>query len=120
MLVNSNSNYTRTDGQAPRWQLTGADSHLSRFSMNKAFVREPEDDGRAYCPRCGTLGRAVERGPLDTYIKPEFRGRLTDSAWFCGFPRCEVAYFDLFGAIVVMDELNAPVYPYDPDAPICA
>jgi hypothetical protein len=88
--------------------------------MNKAFVREPEDDGRAYCPRCKSLGAAVESGPLDTHIRPESRGKIRDAAWFCGFSRCEVAYFNQFGAIVTMDELKAPVYPYDPNAPICA
>jgi CopZ-like zinc binding protein len=88
--------------------------------MNKAFVREPEDDGRAYCPRCKTLGRPVDYGPLDTHIRPESRAKMQDAAWFCAFPRCEVAYFNLFGGVVLMDELKAPVYPYDPNAPICA
>jgi hypothetical protein len=88
--------------------------------MNKAFIREPEDDGRAYCPRCKSLGVPVESGPLDTHIRPESRGKIRDAGWFCGFPRCDVAYFNQFEAIVVMDELTAPVYPYDPDAPICA
>jgi hypothetical protein len=31
-----------------------------------------------------------------------------------------VAYFNLFGGEVLMNELKAPVYPYDPNAPICA
>jgi hypothetical protein len=31
-----------------------------------------------------------------------------------------VAYFNDFDAVVTMDELKAPVYPYDPNAPICA
>jgi hypothetical protein len=88
--------------------------------MNKAFIREPEDDGRAYCPRCGNLGLPVERGPLDTHIRPEHRAKMQDDAWFCGFSRCDVAYFNLFDAIVLMDELGAPVYPYDANAPICA
>jgi hypothetical protein len=88
--------------------------------MNKAFVREPEFDGRAFCPRCGTLGLPVESGPLDAHIRPEHRAKMHDSAWYCGFPRCEVAYFNLFDAIVLVDELKGPVYPHDPDAPICA
>jgi len=88
--------------------------------MNKAFVREPEDDGRAYCPRCGNLGLPVGSGPLDTHISPESRAKMHDAAWFCGFSRCDVAYFNLFDAVVLMDELKAPVYPYDPNAPICA
>ena len=45
---------------------------------------------------------------------------MQDAAWFCAFPRCDVAYFNLFGGVVLMDELKAPVYPYDPNAPICA
>jgi hypothetical protein len=88
--------------------------------MNKAFVREPEFDGRAFCPRCGALGAPVEHGPLDRYIRPESRSKLGDSAWFCAFPRCDVAYFNLFEAIVTVDELIAPVYPKDFDAPMCA
>ncbi len=88
--------------------------------MNKAFVREPDDDGRAFCPRCSTLGVPVGSGPLDTHIRPESRAKMLDSAWFCGFHRCEVAYFNLFGGIVLMDELAAAVYPYDVGAPICA
>jgi len=82
--------------------------------MNKAFVREPEDDGRAYCPRCKTLGRPVDYAALDTHIRPESRSKMQDSAWFCAFPRCDVAYFNLFGGVVLMNELKAPVYPYDP------
>jgi Zinc binding domain len=88
--------------------------------MNKAFVREPEDDGRAFCPRCGTLGAPVHDGPLDTHIRPESRAKVLDVAWFCGFYRCDVAYFNQFGAVVLMEELKAPVYPYDATAPICA
>jgi len=88
--------------------------------MNKAFVREPEFDGRAFCPRCGTLGVPVETGPLDTHIRPEHRAKMHDAAWFCGFARCDVAYFNLYDAVVLMNELKGPVYPHDPDAPICA
>jgi hypothetical protein len=88
--------------------------------MNKAFVREPEQDGRAYCPRCGALGLPVGRGPLDIHIRAESRRKLGESAWYCGFPRCDVAYFNLFDMIVEVNELAAPVYPYDLDAPLCA
>jgi hypothetical protein len=88
--------------------------------MNKAFVREPDFDGRAFCPRCRSLGLPVEHGPLDRYIKPESRSKLGDTAWFCNFPRCDVAYFNLFDAVVLRDELALPVYPFDLDAPLCA
>lgn len=87
--------------------------------MNKAFVKEPEFDGRAYCPRCGTLGSPVGTGPLDTHIRAQSRMKMQDAAWFCGFPRCDVAYFNIFEAVVTIDELKHPVYPKDLDAPIC-
>ena len=87
--------------------------------MNKAFVREPEDDGREYCPRCRSLGIEVGAGPLDTHVRSESRAKFRDSAWFCNFPRCDVAYFNQFDAVVCVDELKTPVYPKDPDAPIC-
>lgn len=88
--------------------------------MNKAFVREPEDDGRAYCPRCRSLGVAVEGDAIDAHVRPDARGGLRDAAWFCNFPTCEVAYFNQFDAVITVDELTVPVYPKDPDAPICA
>jgi uncharacterized C2H2 Zn-finger protein len=77
--------------------------------MNKAFVREPEDDGRAYCPRCGSLGVPVESGPLDTHVRPALRSKMRDSAWFCNYPRCDVAYFNQFDAVVPTTELRGPI-----------
>ncbi len=88
--------------------------------MNKAFVREPEFDGKAYCPQCGSLGAAVNAATLDYHVPAAIRARLGDAAWFCGFAKCEVAYFDLFESSVSVDELAARVYPKDADAPICA
>lgn len=87
--------------------------------MNKAFVKEPEFDGRAFCPRCGSLGTTVGAEPLDTHVRPAARQRLGDAAWFCDFPRCDVAYFNLFDAVATVDELLGPIYPKQPDAPIC-
>lgn len=87
--------------------------------MNKAFVREPEDTGQAYCPRCRSLGIAVQEATLTAQLKPEALAELSDTAWFCPFPTCEVAYFDLFERVATIDKLVAPVYPKDPQAPIC-
>ena len=87
--------------------------------MNKAFVREPDDDGLAYCPRCGSLGIPVTSGPLDTHIQPQSRAKMHDAAWFCNYPRCEAAYFNQFDAVVTTDELNGPIYPKDGTAPLC-
>jgi hypothetical protein len=88
--------------------------------MNKAFVREPEDDGKAFCPCCRSLGIGVDAGPLDTHIRTECRGKLSDYAWFCSYQHCVVAYFNQFEVIVAVDDLKATVYPKDLDAPICA
>lgn len=87
--------------------------------MNKAFVREPEFDGRAYCPRCQTQGTPVGPTTLDAQIRADVRSRLQDTAWYCGYVRCDVAYFNLMEAVVLVEELNVPVYPYDLDAPLC-
>ena len=88
--------------------------------MNKAFVREPEFDGRAYCPRCGSLGAPVQKGTLDQHLQEESSRRMGDSAWYCVFAQCEVAYFDLFESCATVDELRSAVYPKDAAAPICA
>lgn len=88
--------------------------------MNKAFVREPESDGRAYCPRCGSLGTSVKKPTLDRHVQEQSRLRIGDSAWFCDFAKCDVAYFDEFGRFVGVNELRSAVYPKDTAAPICA
>jgi hypothetical protein len=88
--------------------------------MNKAFVREPEDDGRAFCPQCGALGLPVGAGPLDTHLQPSARGKLGAGGWFCGYPPCPVAYFDLLGGRASVEELNAPVFPKNPQGSLCA
>ena len=86
--------------------------------MNKAFVREPEFDGKAYCPKCGSLGTAVSDPTLDQHVQESRRSRLGDAAWFCSFAKCDIAYFDLFESSVSVNELQTPVYPKDADAPI--
>ncbi|HWA99168.1 MAG TPA: hypothetical protein VG713_11775 [Pirellulales bacterium] len=87
--------------------------------MNKAFVKEPEQSTAAQCPRCGSLGIAVGEATLDAQLAPEARQTIGDSAFFCPFPTCEAAYFDLFERVVPVAALAHPVYPKDPDAPIC-
>jgi hypothetical protein len=44
---------------------------------------------------------------------------MQDGGWFCGFGRCEVAYFTTLDVVVTIDELVGPVFPKDLDAPIC-
>jgi hypothetical protein len=44
---------------------------------------------------------------------------LAETAFFCPFAKCQVAYFDMFERRVTTDQLRAGVYPKDPQAPIC-
>ena len=88
--------------------------------MNKAFVREPDFDGRVYCPQCRSLGVPVIRETLDHHVQAQSRSHLGDAAWFCDFPQCDVAYFDQFERVVQVGELQSLVYPKDADAAICA
>lgn len=87
--------------------------------MNKAFVREPDFGGRAFCPRCGTEGIPVTSLVLDTHIRSESRSKMQDSAWYCNFARCDVAYFDLLEEVISTEELQTQAYPYDLEAPLC-
>lgn len=87
--------------------------------MNKAFMREPEPDGRAYCPQCQALGEAVGRATLDYHLQQDTRSNFGNDGWFCSYPDCDVAYFDLYDRTVSIAELRFPVYPKSLDAPIC-
>jgi hypothetical protein len=87
--------------------------------MNKAFVREP-DQTADYCPRCGAKGEQVGRPTIEAHLPEGRTPAVTDPANFCPSPHCEVAYFDAFERIILTGELKQPVYPKDPDAPICA
>lgn len=87
-------------------------------SMNKAFMREP-DSTDARCPRCGSPGEQVTAMTLAAHVRPEALAQFSSFASFCPFPQCDVAYFDSFERVVTLAELNASVYPKDPEAPIC-
>jgi len=87
--------------------------------VNKAFVREP--DGRVeYCPRCGSAGEAVGRATVRAHVPAGVETRVAELANFCPAPQCAVAYFDVFERVILASELLQPVYPKDPDAPLCA
>ncbi len=86
--------------------------------MNKAFVRDPEPTVDR-CPRCGAAGQPVGTPILDSYVRSESRAQLGAEASFCPTATCPVAYFDAFDRQVQITQLSRPVYPKDPDAPIC-
>lgn len=86
--------------------------------MNKAFIREPERIAD-YCPRCGSKGEPVDGETLRSFLSDEKRRAVAEPASFCPSPRCEVVYFDSFERTVVTADVQRPVYPKDPAAPIC-
>lgn len=87
--------------------------------MNKAFVREPDDTGQRNCPRCGSIGVPVQAETLASFLTAEARTNLADTAYYCPFAKCEVAYFDDFERMATVDSLTRPAYPKDPEAPLC-
>lgn len=86
--------------------------------MNKAFVKETDDPGDR-CPGCGGIGWPVYRRTLLTHLPAETCERLAEPAFFCPYPRCDVAYFDQYARTAPAASLRTGLYPKDPTAPIC-
>jgi len=86
--------------------------------MNKAFTKEPEQGG-GMCPRCGSPGLPVGPETLAAFVRAERQSDIAKQAYFCGFARCEVVYFDDFERVIVAEEVVRPVWPKDSEAPIC-
>ena len=86
--------------------------------MNKAFVREP-DRTADYCPRCGSKGEPVGGETLRSFLTEEQQRMVAEPANFCPSPQCDVVYFDSFERAVLTTDIQRPVYPKDPTAPIC-
>lgn len=86
--------------------------------MNKAFVRELEED-RDRCPSCRSAGIAVFEVTLKEWLTEEQRGRLSNPALFCPHESCQIVYFDGFERTVAADEIAMPFWPRDPGTPIC-
>jgi hypothetical protein len=86
--------------------------------MNKAFVKETDDPGDR-CPACGAIGTSVYQATLRAHLPPEACDRLSEPAFFCPYPSCDVAYFDQYARTAPAASLRAPLYPKDPAAPIC-
>lgn len=87
--------------------------------MNKAFLREPDDNGQRFCPTCGSLGTAVSGDTWRAQVAEPGRIQLAEPAYFCSFARCDTVYFDEFERVVSTAELARGVYPKDPSAPLC-
>ncbi len=87
--------------------------------MNKAFIREPDDNGERRCPRCDSIGIEVSDATISSHLAEDVRRELGDPSFYCPFPRCGVAYFDLFDRTVSVEALVDAAYPKDPTAPLC-
>ena len=88
--------------------------------MNKAFVREPDDTLDVRCPRCGVIGTPVARHTVAAHLPAEAVTRLSDTAYFCANPRCNIAYYDALEQSLAVDLLDHSLFPKDPLAPICS
>ena len=87
--------------------------------MNKAFIREAEAPSQGHCPQCQSLGQPVPSATLRERLGAELGRGMSEAGYFCAYPRCEVAYFDLYGRVVLAESLGHPIYPKDPRAPVC-
>ena len=72
------------------------------------------------CPRCGVIGTPVARHTVAAHVPPEAAGRLSDTAYFCSNPRCNIAYYDALEQWLPIDLLDRSIFPKDPMAPICS
>ena len=82
-------------------------------------MRKRRDNTADYCPRCGSKGKPVGADTLKSFLTDEQRRGVSEPANFCPSPKCEVVYFDSFERTVLSADIQRPVYPKDPTAPIC-
>jgi hypothetical protein len=87
--------------------------------MNKAFVREPEENGARYCPSCGSIGVPVSDETAAAHLTQAAHQALGEPVYYCPFPKCGVAYFDLFDRTALVETLIDAAFPKDPTAPLC-
>jgi len=84
----------------------------------------PTKCGPTKCPKCGGLGKTVQRITLGALLKPESRSRIPiqDEFCFCRTPDCEVVYFRANEVLFQKDDLTVPVGPKEPGntkTPVC-
>lgn len=87
--------------------------------MNKAFVNDDDGGSHDRCPKCDSQGVLVGTETLDAFLPAAIRSSMSDSAYYCPTPHCEVVYFDEFERTILHEQIEKPIYPKDPEAPIC-
>jgi hypothetical protein len=73
------------------------------------------------CPRCGEVGRSVDRITIKAMLRPASLTRLVETAHrFCATPGCPVVYFGPSERFQV-DEISVPVFQKHPpgDRTVC-
>lgn len=74
------------------------------------------------CPRCGELGKAVQRITLQSLLLVDLRSLHGEAYGFCRTPACPVAYFAGDGSqIFEADQVRVPIWHKDPaqTTPVC-
>lgn len=66
------------------------------------------------------MGTSVGNGPIELYVPSALQDQMRNAAWCCTNSSCEVVYYNMFEQTVRAAELLTSVYPYDPNAPLCA
>jgi hypothetical protein len=80
--------------------------------MNKAFVREAEDDTAPKCPRCHAIGLPVGPHTLAVHLPENAGSALAGSSVnFCPNPTCDVAYFDANHQVAPVTLLRSRAWP---------
>ena len=90
--------------------------------MNKAFVKESEDETSPKCPACLAIGQPVGAATLRRHLVEGAGLHLAaSSANFCPNPTCDVAYFDANRQTVNIDKLRSVMWPksQSPAAILC-
>ena len=62
------------------------------------------------CPRCGRIGKSVNRMTVEALLKPEFRERVDGVPYgFCETPDCPVVYFARNRVTFMNDQIRVRV-----------
>ena len=91
-------------------------------AMNKAFVKEAQDETAPKCPHCHAIGQPVGPQTLAAQLPPEAARPLAiTSTNFCPNPTCDVGYFDANEQTAPASLLRRPTWPKadDPAAILC-
>src|SRR3989338_8021647 len=87
-------------------------------------LHPPQKCSSAKCPKCGELGKTVQRITLGALLKPVKRPEIPKQKefYFCKSASCDVVYFIPERALFRKDDLSVPVglkELQNPATPVC-